>query len=115
MSELEEMIGACCLPGEGLKKSKEIVTALLKRMRESEAKELTVYFCPSDTKKGSALDESFLISCLLFLLIRFQSMKLKLVPSVRAAPKVKKPDVLLSVRVGSNEDFALSPLFLKKA
>lgn len=42
-------------------------------------------------------------------------MKLKLVPSIRAAPKVKKPDVLLRVRVASHEDFALSPSFLKKA
>lgn len=83
-------------------------------MLESEAKELTVYFTPSDTTKDSALDESFLISCLLFLLVRFRSLKLKLVPSTRVAPKVKKPDVLLRVRIASHEDFALSPSFLRK-
>jgi hypothetical protein len=111
------MTKACCSPGAGLKKGKEIVAGLLKLMREKEreAKELTVYFCPSDTVKDSALDEPFLISCLLFLLLRFRSLKLKLVPSVRPAPKVRKPDVLLRVRIASSEDFALNPGFMKKA
>ena len=55
MEEIQEMNAVCCSQGEGGKKVKSFLGALIQKMKESEQKAITVYFCPSDTVKDSAL------------------------------------------------------------
>ena len=55
IQEIDEMNAVCCAQGEGGKKVRDILTALIRKMREGESKAITVYFCPSDTVKDSAL------------------------------------------------------------
>lgn len=81
---------------------------------EPQGRELTIYFSPSDAVKDAALDESYLISCLLFLFLRFKALKLKLIPTIKPPPRPKKPDVMLRVRL-CQEDFTINPLFMEWA